>query len=556
MGVRRLAIVAGVMAVSSAVVAAAPPDADGVHAYVLGRHAFAADQIDRASRYFASALASDPDDPVLMRRTFDLALAAGEESLANRLAERLAVNDRYDTTIGLVRVAAAVKRKDWDTADRLRADLAQAGFAAFTLPIVEAWTLVGRGRADAALARLTVEGQDGFARVYTAEHRAHVLAAAGRWSEAAAAYDLVFATDGQRNARFRLSAADALQRAGRNEDAARLLATSNDPALVAAAARLAAGKPIGRTIDDPREGIAELFTRLGADLAREKPLPIALVVARLATFLAPASDDAWLVTADVLARNGQNDAALAALERVDPKSVIATQAAARRAGILQQSDRTAESLALLQGNVASPEARYDDWARLGEAYSRLERFGDAAAAFDKALAMSQADAPDRWYLLYARGGAYERAGDWKKGEADLRAALALAPGEAAILNYLGYAMLDRGERLAEATQLIEKAVAAKPDDGYIIDSLGWAYYRAGRYAQAATTLERAVAEVPDDPTINEHLGDAYWKLGRRTEARFRWKAALDGGPDKEATARVSAKLDYGLDAAALVQRKP
>ncbi len=553
---RRLAIVAGVMAVSSAVVAAAPPDADGVHAYVLGRHAFAADQIDRASRYFASALASDPDDPVLMRRTFDLALAAGEESLANRLAERLAVNDRYDTTIGLVRVAAAVKRKDWDTADRLRADLAQAGFAAFTLPIVEAWTLVGRGRADAALARLTVEGQDGFARVYTAEHRAHVLAAAGRWSEAAAAYDLVFATDGQRNARFRLSAADALQRAGRNEDAARLLATSNDPALVAAAARLAAGKPIGRTIDDPREGIAELFTRLGADLAREKPLPIALVVARLATFLAPASDDAWLVTADVLARNGQNDAALAALERVDPKSVIATQAAARRAGILQQSDRTAESLALLQGNVASPEARYDDWARLGEAYSRLERFGDAAAAFDKALAMSQADAPDRWYLLYARGGAYERAGDWKKGEADLRAALALAPGEAAILNYLGYAMLDRGERLAEATQLIEKAVAAKPDDGYIIDSLGWAYYRAGRYAQAATTLERAVAEVPDDPTINEHLGDAYWKLGRRTEARFRWKAALDGGPDKEATARVSAKLDYGLDAAALVQRKP
>ncbi|MCA3256241.1 MAG: hypothetical protein INF91_11570, partial [Alphaproteobacteria bacterium] len=185
--VRRLAIVAAMMAAAPAAASAAPPDADGVHAYVLGRHAFAADQIDRASRYFASALASDPDDPVLMRRTFDLAVAAGEENLANRLAERLAVNDRYDTTIGLVRVAAALKRKDWDTADRLRADLGQAGFAAFTLPIVEAWTLFGRGKVDAALARLTVEGQDGFARVYTAEHRAHILAAAGRWSEAAAA---------------------------------------------------------------------------------------------------------------------------------------------------------------------------------------------------------------------------------------------------------------------------------------------------------------------------------------------------------------------------------
>jgi len=551
--VRRLAVLTA-MVTASPVLAASDPA--GIHAYVLGRHAFASERIDLASRYFASALSSDPDDPVLMRRTFDLALAAGDEPLAVKLAERLAVRDRYDTTIGLVRISAAVKRKDWDAIDRLRADLAQAGFAAFTLPIVEAWALQGRGRTDAALARLTVEGQDGFARIYTAEHRAHILAAAGRWAEAAAAYDLVFTTDGQRNGRFRLSAADALQHAGRTVEAARLLAGSADPALAAAAARLAAGKPIDRSIDDPREGIAELFTRLGADLSREKPLPIALVVARLATFLAPGSDDAWLVAADVLARSGQSDAALAALDRVEPRGLIGTQAAARRAGILQQADKTEASLQILQANVASPDARYDDWARLGEALSRLERHAEAAAAFDRALALSQADALDRWYLLYARGGAYERAGDWKRGEADLRAALALAPTEAAVLNYLGYAMLDRGERLAEATQLIEKAVAAKPDDGYIIDSLGWAYFRAGRYAQAATMLERAVAEVPDDPTINEHLGDAYWKLGRRTEARFRWKAALDGGPDKPAAERVAAKLDYGLEAAALVQRKP
>ena len=550
---RRLAVLAAVLTATPAFASADP---GGMHAYVLGRHAFAMDQIDQASRYFASALSADPDDPVLLRRTFDLALAAGEETLANRLAEKLAVANRYDTTVGLVRIAAAIKRKDWDTADRLRADLAQAGFAAFTLPIVEAWTLQGRGRTNEALSKLTVDGQDGFARVYTAEHRAHILAAAGRWNEAAAAYDLIFATDGQRNGRYRIAAADALQRAGRVDEAAKLLANATDQTMIAAAERLAAGRPIGRTVDDPREGVAELFTRLGADLSREKPLPIALVVARLATFLAPDSADGWLVTADVLARSGQNDAALAALNRVDTKSVIGTQAAARRAGILAQSDRPAESLVILEAAVKSPDARYDDWARLGETYSRLERFADSAAAFDKALALSAPDAPDRWYLLYGRGGAYERAGDWKKAEADLRAALALSPNEAAILNYLGYAMLDRGERLAEATQLIEKAVAAKPDDGYIIDSLGWAYFRAGRYAQAATMLERAVAEVPDDPTINEHLGDAYWKLGRRTEARFRWKAALDGGPDKESQARVAAKLDYGLDAAALVQRKP
>ena len=108
---------------------------------------------------------------------------------------------------------------------------------------------------------------------------------------------------------------------------------------------------------------------------------------------------------------------------------------------------------------------------------------------------------------------------------------------------------DRGERPAEAQALIERAVALRPDDGYIVDSLGWAYFRTGRYAQAVETLERAVVAVPDDPTINDHLGDAYWRTGRRAEARFAWKAALASDPDAETAKRIAAKLDFGLDVA-------
>ena len=173
------------------------------------------------------------------------------------------------------------------------------------------------------------------------------------------------------------------------------------------------------------------------------------------------------------------------------------------------------------------------------------------------LALITVLGPEHWYLYFARGAARERAGDWIGAQVDLRQSIALAPGEASALNYLGYALLDRGERMPEAQALIERAVAAKPDDGFIADSLGWAYFRTGKYAQAVVQLERAVAAVADDPTINEHLGDAYWKVGRKIEARFRWKAALDAEPEKAAVDRVSAKLDYGYDVAgAMAARKP
>jgi Flp pilus assembly protein TadD len=89
----------------------------------------------------------------------------------------------------------------------------------------------------------------------------------------------------------------------------------------------------------------------------------------------------------------------------------------------------------------------------------------------------------------------------------------------------------------------------RPGDGGIIDSLGWSQYRQGHFAEAVATLEKAAALEPADATVTEHLGDAYWRVGRRIDARFRWRAALDLGPDAKQKKAMLAKLDYGLDAA-------
>ena len=553
---KRLLLVAALLGGSAANAAIFDGYRSGLHDYVQGRHAWSDDELGRASTHFAGALSHAPDDPVLLRRTFDLALAAGDQALALKLAPRLAKNERYDTTLALLRISEAAQKRDWKAVDGYRLQLTDAGFGAFAAPVIEAWTLEARGKTKAALARLDATGQEGFAKAYITEHRAHILSADKQWEEAAAVYETLLAGEGAQVSRLRVAAASALQKAKRRDDARRLLEVdARDPSIAGALGRLDAGQPIGGGVTDPRVGMSELFARMAADLSRERPLPIALVLARLATFLAPANGDAWLVTADVLTRSGQYDAALVALDGIKANDPLASLALARRAGILLETDRAPQSIRLLEAAAAAEGAALEDWSRLGEAYQRTERFADAARAYDRALALAKPETPDLWALYFSRGAAHERAGQWPQAEADLRKALSLAPKEAAVLNYLGYALLDRGERLPEAQTLIEAAVAERPDDGHVVDSLGWGHFTAGRYAKAVELVERAVADVPDDPTINEHLGDAYWKTGRRTEARYRWRAALDGEPDAAGVKRVTAKLDYGLDVA-LASKRP
>ena len=125
----------------------------------------------------------------------------------------------------------------------------------------------------------------------------------------------------------------------------------------------------------------------------------------------------------------------------------------------------------------------------------------------------------------------------------------MVPDQPLVLNYLGYSWIDQGKNLKQGMGLIEKAVALKPDDGYIVDSLGWAHFRQGNYKEAVRYLERAVELKPDDPVLNDHLGDALWRVGREREARFQWDQALSLKPEPEDLEKIKKKLESGLEAA-------
>jgi Flp pilus assembly protein TadD len=208
-----------------------------------------------------------------------------------------------------------------------------------------------------------------------------------------------------------------------------------------------------------------------------------------------------------------------------------------------------EAIRRLSNIVTTNPRDIDAISVLGDLLRSDKQYQKAADTYSKALDITGGKTPGDWRFYYVRGIAFERSDQFPRAEKDFLTALDLNPNQPQVLNYLGYSWVDKGMNLTRALDMIQKAVQASPNDGYIIDSLGWAYYRLGRYADAVTQLEQAATLRPNDPEINDHLGDAYWRVGRKLEARFQWNVAYAMDTEGNVKARVAPKLKGGLDAA-------
>jgi Flp pilus assembly protein TadD len=218
-------------------------------------------------------------------------------------------------------------------------------------------------------------------------------------------------------------------------------------------------------------------------------------------------------------------------------------------------ERTDEARKLLDKLTAEQPKDIEAILALGNILRGRKNYQECAEVYSKAIATITTAQKSDWLVYYFRGICFERAKQWDRAEADLKKALELFPEQPQVLNYLGYSWIDQGVNLDEGMRMIRRAVEQKPEDGYIIDSLGWAYYRIGQYDEAVKHLERAVELRPEDPTINDHLGDVYWRVGRIHEAKFQWSHAKDLKPEPEELPKIEEKLRIGLpDSAAEAER--
>ncbi|GAN00240.1 TPR domain protein [alpha proteobacterium U9-1i] len=507
--------------------------------FLVGHVANRRDDHQAASDRYFSALSRDPADVTLVEGALAAALATGDRERAREIARR-ARGEGVSASAHLLRAADALTRSELQRAASEIDGVEGSAASELAAGMMLAWVRTGEGRVDDVLIDLaplaSVRPYGGL----FAYQQAMALDFSGRQDEALAAYDL-----GDRSQLWLPSAvarhADLLARMGRRQDAANILrATENriaNPALARAFTRLEGGAPIAEAPLTPAEGASLGLEGLAGIFIQENDTTNGLITLSLSLALDPGADTARLAFADAQSKLGHVEAARRVLAEVSPSSVYATNARVLDAWVLFRNGRREEALARV-GEETSPRGR----RAMADMYRNLERWGEAESMYTALIAENARD----WRLYFARGAARDRLSRWPEAEADLRRALEVSPGQPEVANYLGYTLIERGERMQEALSLIESAVAQRPNTGVIVDSLGWAHFRLGDFEQAVAHLERAVELEPANAIIVDHLGDAYWRAGRRIEARFQWQRALTLEATDADRATISAKLEDGL----------
>ncbi|MBI1208089.1 MAG: tetratricopeptide repeat protein [Azospirillum sp.] len=524
---------------------AEPEPVPAVGEYLAGRFAQHQDDWAAAARFMAGALARDPDDLNLLRRTFLLKLGEGHIDEAVPLAERL-LPAHADAPIPVVLlIANDLVAGNLASGSHHLADLTNDGLSKYLKPMVAAWLRVAEGKPAEGLAELApLEASPGLA-VMHALHAAKISELAGDSDGAAHWYEIAL-NGGGNTLRVVRAVGGFYRRAGKIELARSLyqdFVEHNPDGVILDSALDALDTPPTPLAITAREGLAEALFDIASALHQEGSEEVSLVYGRIALYLSPTSPLPQLMIADIMSARGHHEAAIALYREVEADPVLAWTARLRNVDSLARLDRLDEAAADLEKMAAERPERADSLIRLGDLLRGAKRNQAAIDAYDRAIARLPKLDERYWPVLYGRAVVYNGAGNWPRAEADLAKAIEISPDQPILLNYLGYSWADQGNHLDKARQMIERAVELRPKDGYIIDSLGWVLFRMNDLAGAVGQLERAIELKPLDPTINDHLGDAYWAIGRHQEAFFQWRRALQYADEDDLKQAIEKKLE-------------
>ncbi len=502
-----------------------------------------------AATFFRETLRSDPHNPELIERTFVAALSNGDIEDALDLGRRLQIYDPKNGLSHLVLGVGQLKGGHWIAARRELMGGGAGHEHDVTATLMTAWAYAGQGDEKKALAEIDTLKDTGFG-VFRDYHAALIADMANDLPEATKRFKSAYATD---KTILRLVDAYARfeSRHGAVDEAKHAYTAFQDilphhPLIEASLADLNAGRTLAPLIKTAQEGAAEVLYGLGAAGGRQGDELAAMIYLRLALYLAPQNSLAVVTLADIYGRLKQNEQAIDVYGLVPDASPLRGNADIQTGLTLDVIGRSADAIKYLQSILVDHPKDSEALTTLGNIQREQKQYADAIQSYTAALATLQPDDKTAWGLLYYRGIAYERAKQWPLAEADFKHALELFPDQPLVLNYLGYSWVDQGIHLDEAFKMLRRAVALRPEDGYVVDSLGWAHFKLGDYDEAVKELERAIELKPSDATINDHLGDAYWRVGRKLEAQFQWNHARDMGPEPEDRPAILDKIEHGL----------
>jgi len=560
-GVRELAVKNRFISVLKSVVlsgvlitAAAAQETSGP--YIAARQASIAHDYEFAVEYFSRALVQSPLDVVIREQAMSAFLAVGDVSKAQTLAKALSSEPNSHPLAGILLLTQSFQTENYKAALAQLESTSVAGAAVDDL--LKGWALMGLGRVGDALKSFDTASKEQGMRSFGLYQKALAFSLVGDFESAEAIFSVKDQTLVAVSFRASLARAQILVQLDRSIDAINFLSDlygeDAGQEVRAMIAQLQAGAAVDfDVVRSGSEGAGEVLFFLALALQNGEGNDGRLLYTRLASYLAPNNMNALLLSAKLLEGLGNYGLAIEAYDAVPRSHPAFVSAELGRAQALSKIGKIEMGIEVL-GQLAEsfPNLRQVH-ATLGEFLRQDGQYERAIVSYDIAIDMIDHSMPEHWYVHYVRGTAHDRLGDWELGLRDFDRALSLSPNQFQVLNYVGYSLVERGERLEEALSMIERAVVAQPKAGYILDSLGWVQFRLGYYEGAIVHMERAVELMATDPVVNNHLGDVYWAVGRKTEARFQWLRALSFVTEATRSEdinliRMHRKLDIGLDA--------
>lgn len=559
------AICTGVV-LSGGSVARSPDDVEFTRSllgnYLAGRFARAQQDTESAASFYGRALTRDPQNEVLLEQAFQTQLMTGNWTEAIKLAELLVTQQPTHRISQFLLGVHAFKSGSYPKAEEHFKLASENPIGELTSAIARGWTRLAVGDPKGALAAVEVGKQPEWAQFYLRYHRALIADIGGDKKEARAAYERMFKQD-SRTLRTALAYAQHASFHGDNKQARNVLKdqfekAQGEPHPLARQLRdeIDAKKKSSLLITAPAEGLSEVFYGLGEALTGEGGVSLGTIYLQIALYAKPDHAFALAALASAEETAKRYEVAIETYDKIPKGSALQSAIEIRKAFNLNSLEKADEAQALLEALAKKDPKDIRPLEALGNIMRSRKKYAEAVTYFSRAIDIIGKPDNRHWGYYYARGTSYERMKNWPAAETDLKRALELAPDQALVLNYLGYSWVDQGRNMKEGMKLIEKAVQLKPDDGYIVDSLGWAHYKLGNIKEAVRYLERAVEIKPEDPTLNDHLGDALWKSGREREARYQWQQALTLNPEPEEIEKIKLKVENGLPAKVEVKVAP
>lgn len=524
--------------------------------YLAGRVAHIRQDYNNAAKYYIKALEKGINNEDILSKTYIILASQGDIEKAAKYANIARQNGDKNNFIDIINAVLSFKNKDYETARSHINKIKDKTYKNLISPLFNAWSYVGDNDYEKAVEELKkISTEPEMKTVYNL-HRGLIAEIFDKKDEAATFYEEII-NDKSMDVSFR-----ALQiisnffvRQGQKEKASKLVTryygSSNMKEMLSSLNKKIEddNEKTSPIVQTPTIGASEVFLEI-ALLFKSVPVgyEYAQMYMAISKYLNPDNDITKIAMADIFDEREMYSEANKYYDSIKEKSEMYYPAQLKKANNLLTEKKYDEAITTLKKLLRKNPNNFQVLFNLGDALRISNNQEDAIKYYNEAIGTIFYESEKYWPIYYALAVSYDKNNEWMKAEQNLEKALDLSNRHPQILNYLGYSWLKNGINTDKAVSYILEAYEKEPNDGVIIDSLGWVYFKTGDYKNAILYLEKASELNPQNAIISDHLGDAYWLGGRKNEAIYLWKQALKQKEEKEDLdiKKVKHKINYGL----------